>query len=104
MADDPIIKDLDELRMKARAANRPLEPGWFMDLAFFQGAQWLVWAGDRLREPQAREDQIRVTENRVAGVVRTELAKMTKNRPMFTVTPNTGDEEDTNAAELAERV
>jgi hypothetical protein len=29
---------------------------------------------------------------------------MTKNRPVFTVTPNTGDEEDSNAAELAERV
>jgi hypothetical protein len=105
MADtNPITKDLDNLWKEARSARRLLEPAWFLDLAFFQGAQWLSWAGDRLHKPTLSGNRITVVENRVAGCVRTELAKMTKNRPVFTVTPNTGDQEDTNAAELAERV
>lgn len=69
-----------------------------------QNRQWLSWAGDKLHQPQLSGNRITVVENRIAGCVRTELAKMTKNRPVFTVTPSTGDEEDANAAELAERV
>jgi hypothetical protein len=101
---DSITKDLDDLLKQAKAARRLLEPGWFLDLGFFQGQQWLSWAGDRLHKPVLSGNRITVVENRIAGCVRTELAKMTKNRPVFTVTPNTGDEEDKNAAELAERV
>lgn len=104
MANDSRTKDLDDLHKQAKAARRMLEPGWFLDLAFFQGSQWLSWAGDRLHKPNLSGNRITVVENRIAGAVRTELAKMTKNRPVFTVTPNTGAEEDANAAELAERV
>ena len=64
----------------------------------------MTWAGDRLHKPSLGGNRITVVENRIAGVVRTELAKMTKQRPVFVVTPNSGDEEDANAAELAERV
>jgi hypothetical protein len=101
---DPVTKDLDDLFKQARSAKRLLEPGWFLDLAFFQGQQWVSWAGDRLHKPVLAGNRITVVENRIAGTVRTELAKMTKNRPVFTCTPNTGEEEDANAAELAERV
>jgi len=44
---DPVTKDLDDLFKQARSAKRLLEPGWFLDLAFFQGQQWVSWAGDR---------------------------------------------------------
>ena len=101
---DPLAKELEDLRTKARAARRLLEPGWFLDLAFYQGLQWVVWMGDRLHKPDLGPNRITVTENRIAGCVRTELAKMTKNRPVFVVTPNSGAEEDTNAAEMAERI
>jgi hypothetical protein len=106
MADtiDPVTRDLDELHKQARAARRLLEPEWFMCLGFFQGAQWISWAGDRLHKPNLTGNRITVVENRIAGVVRTELAKMTKNRPVFTVTPNTGDSEDADAAEMGERL
>ena len=103
-APPPLVKELDDLRQKARANRRLLEPGWFLDLAFFQNMQWVIWSGDRLHQPELGPAQITVTENRIAGVVRTELAKMTKNRPVFSVTPNTGDSQDASASELAERV
>ena len=103
-SDKATTDQLDELYKQARAARRLLEPEWLMCHAFFQNRQWLKWAGDRLQQPVLSGNRITVVENRITGVVRTELSKMTKNRPVFTVTPNTGDEEDANAAELAERV
>lgn len=104
MADNSTVRDLDELWKQARAARRLLEPEWFMCLSYFQGSQWLQWSGNYLHKPSLGANRITVVENRIAGCVRTELAKMTKSRPVFVVTPNTGDEEDTNAADLAERV
>jgi hypothetical protein len=35
MSVDPVTKELDDLHLQARAARRMLEPGWFMDLAYF---------------------------------------------------------------------
>ena len=35
MADDSSTQDLDDLWRQARSARRLLEPGWFLDLAFF---------------------------------------------------------------------
>jgi hypothetical protein len=101
---DPITKELDDLHRQAKTAKRLFEPNWLMDLAYYENRQWMAFAGDRLQEPQLAANRITVTENRITGCIRTELAKMTKNRPVFTVTPNTGDEEDANAAQLAERL
>jgi len=101
---DAITKDLDELHKQARSARRLFEPDWFMNLSYFQGRQWVRWNGNQLHIPQLAPNRITVVENRIVGIVRTELAKMTKNRPVFVVTPRTGDEEDANAAKLAEQV
>lgn len=49
-------------------------------------------------------NRITVTENRISGAIRTELAKHTKNDPIWTATPETGDEEDANASEMAEKI
>ena len=78
-------------------------PGFGVLLAS-QNLQWLKWDGNQLSKPNLDGNRITVVENRIAGCVRTELAKMTKNRPVWVVTPNTGDEEDANASDLAERV
>jgi hypothetical protein len=103
-ADPELTKKLDDLHTQAKSARRLLEPEWFMDLAMYQGQHWLMWANGTLHKPDLAPNRITVTENRIAGVVRTELAKMTKNRPVFVVTPTTGDQEDANAADLAERI
>jgi hypothetical protein len=106
MADNSIVKDLDEKYKQAKSNRRLLEPQWYMSLAFFQNRQWLAFAGDRLVEPRGLSDPNRITEteNRITGMVRTELAKMTKTRPVWVATPQSGDEEDANAASLAEQI
>ena len=102
----PVTGKLDEKYRQAKAARRLLEPQWFMSLAFFQNRQWLAFAGDRLIEPRGLDDPGRITEteNRITGIVRTELSKMTKQRPVWVATPQSGDEADTNAAALSEQM
>jgi hypothetical protein len=97
---------LDEKYRQAKSARRLLEPQWFMSLAFFQNKQWYAFLGDRLVEPRGVDDPGRITEteNRITGIVRTELAKMTKTRPVWIATPQSGDEEDANAAALSEQI
>jgi hypothetical protein len=102
--DSSITKELDELHIQAKRARRGLEPEWLMNLAMFQGKQWMAFGATGLYEPTLDSSRITVTENRIAPAIRTELAKMTKNAPVFVVTPNSGDEEDANAAQLSEQL
>ena len=101
-----ITGKLDEKYRQAKQARRMLEPTWFLALAFFQNRQWLGYAGDRLIEPRGLDDPGRITEteNRITGIVRTELAKLTKTRPVWVATPQSGDQEDTNAAGISEQM
>src|SRR5215831_573678 len=106
MSDQDVTRDLDEKYRQAKASRRMLQPQWFMSLAFYQNRQWLAFAGDRLIEPRGLSDPGRITEteNRITGMVRTELSKMTKTRPVWIATPQSADEEDTNAAALSEQI
>ena len=51
-----------------------------------------------------RRDRITITDNRIQPCVRTEVARLTKHRPVFICTPGTADDSDVAAAELGERV
>jgi hypothetical protein len=73
-------------------------------LAFFVGEQWLAWDGRQLYRPSLRANRITIVDNRIQPAVRMEVAKMTKSRPVFTVVPNTAQDDDTNAAQVAEQL
>lgn len=102
MIKDSTVKDLDQLHTQGRTSRGKLEGTWFLNLSFFYGAQWNAWDGRQLYRPDLRRGRITVTDNRITPIVRTEVAKIQKMQPVWTVTPRTGDEEDANAAELAE--
>lgn len=104
MPTDSTVQDLNELYTKARSARAVLEPVWQMNMAYFANEQWLAWNGNRLYRPEVPRNRILVTDNRITPAIRKEIARMTKQQPVFTVTPNTADEQDTNAAELGETV
>jgi len=75
-----------------------------MNLAYFEGRQWLAYGGGRLYMPQMPKSRILYVDNRVQPIVRKELARLTKNRPIFNVVPNSADEEDQNAAQLGDDI
>ena len=101
---DSTLSDLEELESQAKAARRGFEPSWFLNLSFYAGKQWHYFAAGQLREPRLDNHRVMFTDNRILGIIRTEIAKLTKNRPAFTATPQTGENEDVDAAQLSERV
>jgi len=83
----------------ARSARRPYEADWFLNLAFFQGEQWVAHDGKALYTPKTRRGQVRLTDNRVRPIVRTEVARLTKQRPGWAATPDgLGDDAVNDAA------
>ncbi len=45
-----------------------------------------------------------LTDNRIIGIVRTELAKMTKSKPAFQIVPTSKDEADVQASIMGEKI
>src|SRR6516225_3601858 len=104
MPKDKTVEDLDTLYRYGRLARGKLEPGWYLNLAYYANEQWLAWDGRQLFRPAMPKNRITVVDNRIQPIIRKEIAKMTKNRPIFVVTPNSSDEEDTNAAALGDEI
>ena len=87
MALQKIGKKGGEKRLaEARAARQPYEPQWFMNLAMFQGQQWLAWSGNGLYKPNTG-DRVTITDNRIRPAVQAEVARVSKARPGWSATP-----------------
>jgi hypothetical protein len=98
------VQELDDLATKAKSARSRYEPNWYLNLAYYAGQQWVFWNRGRLYEPQLEGWRVTFTDNRIIGIVRTEVAKLTRQRPRFVVVPNTGSEADIDNAMLGERI
>lgn len=101
-AGDSTVQDLEDLLKPSREIRRPFEGQWRLNLAFFAGQQWVAWDGQRLYEP-ATGGKVRRTDNRIRGAILTDVAKMTKQQPVFVAAPRSADQEDLEAALIAER-
>jgi hypothetical protein len=95
---------LNKLADQSRQLRRRFEPQWFLNLAYYVGDQWVYWNHGRLDRPTVPKHRMLLTENRILPVVLTRLAKKTKQQPVWTVTPNSPDDSDIDAAELGETV
>ena len=88
----------------AKGLKARFEPIWYLNQMFYLGDQWVFWNRGRLDRPRLDPWRVTLTDNRVVGIVRTELAKMTKSRPAFQVVPNTGEQSDLDAGETGEKI
>lgn len=103
MADDTLGKWNERLR-QARAERQKYEADWFMNLAFYQGRQWVAWDGRSIFEPRINPNRAKVTVNLVQPAIRTEVAKMAKQRPAWSTTPRSGDDSAVNDARTSQRL
>jgi hypothetical protein len=101
---DVTVQDLDKLLSMARGARSRFEPTWHLNYAYYFGEQWLFWNRGRLDRPRLDPHRVTLTDNRIIGIVRTELAKMTKSKPAWQVVPLTAQDEDLQAALMGEKV
>jgi hypothetical protein len=89
------------------ARRRYWEGVWWENLATYMGDFWAEWDihRRRLTEPiKKAEHRVRVPINLSQPVVRTELAKLTKNRPILDVTARSSDQSDLNSAKVGDKV
>lgn len=98
------IVELEKLAEASKNVRSRFERHWYLNMAFYNGNQWVFWNNGRLDAPKLPKHRLLVVDNRILPVVQTRIAKKTKQRPVWTVTPNSPDDSDIEAAKLGEIV
>jgi hypothetical protein len=93
---------VDEGRMR----RRHWEGVWWENIAFYMGDFWVQWDmhKKRLMEPARPLHRVRLPINLAQPVVRTEKAKLVKNKPIMDVLARSADQEDLNAAKVGDKM
>lgn len=87
--------------------RRQWEGVWWENLAVFMSDFWSEWDPHlrRLVEPVKKpEHRVRIPINLAQPAVRTELAKLTKNRPILDVMARSSDQSDLNSAKVGDKI
>lgn len=99
---------------RCRTIRQQIERQWYINLAFYIGKQNVAVipissassaaTGVRLYIPPAPYYRARPTINRIRPVIRTELAKLTAQKPTAQIVPATSEEPDLMAAQAGEQI
>lgn len=86
--------------------NLPYEMQSYINMAYYIGKQWIAYdtVNRRLYEPPKEKGKIRYVGNRIKKIVRTELAKCFKNKPIVQVIPASNDDKDIDSAVIGEKI
>ncbi len=78
----------------------------YLNIAYYAGKQWIAYdqTNKRLFEPPKEPHKVRLVANRIQPIVRTELAKLTKNKPIMGVIPASNEDDDIKSAKIAGKV
>jgi hypothetical protein len=92
---------------EGRMRRRHWEGLWWENIALYMGDFWVEWDIHRKRlvEPVHKPDhRVRMAVNLAQPAIRTELAKLLKNRPIMDVLARSSDQEDLNAAKVGDKM
>jgi hypothetical protein len=103
---------VDQQYTRAKSARVSIERQWYLNMAFYQGRQWVLFApanlgvgvAGKLMTPPAPPYRVRSITNRVRSVIRTEMSRLTSNKPNSSVVPASSEDEDLFAAQAGEQV
>lgn len=109
-----IIEWTKSAHMRCRTIRQQLERQWYINLAFYIGKQNVAVipissassaaTGVRLYIPPAPYYRARPIINRIRPVIRTELARLTSQKPTATIVPSSSDAKDLAAAQAGEQI
>lgn len=108
-----VIEWTKSAHARCRTVRQQLERQWYINMAFYIGRQNVAVispssssasAGVRLYTPAAPYYRSRPVINRIRPIVRTELAKLTAQKPTATIVPATGEDRDMAAAQAGEQI
>lgn len=112
--ENQVIAWVKSAHLRCRSVRQQLERQWYINLAFYAGKQNVQLmptsnssgssVGVRLYIPPAPYYRARPCINRIRPIIRTELSKLTAQKPSATVVPATGEDTDLAAAQAAEQI
>lgn len=98
------VRQIHEEMKNARSRDKLK---WDLNLAFYFSNQYLELTqqgGGRLTMPKAPPYRVRLVVNRIKPVVRTEIARLTSQKPSASVIPASSEDSDLAAAYAAEQL
>jgi hypothetical protein len=91
-----------------KTARVTVQRQWYINLSMYYGRQYLEaissYGVQKLMTPAAPKHRVRQTVNLIRPMIRTEIARMTSQKPTATSTPATTSDDDMFAAQAAEQV
>lgn len=82
----------------------------YLNIAFMLGQQWVVWdqSQGRMSQPRTKRGDpnapVRITVNKMGGLVERTISKLTKSAPVPECRPVTDEEGDVSAAKVGTRI
>lgn len=94
------------LKEDGKRRRKPQEAQWWENLATFSGDFWAEYdvTLDKLVETRRQNHKVRLPINLAQPVVRTEYAKLIKNRPIIDVVARSNEKSDMNAAKVGDKI
>jgi hypothetical protein len=96
---------------QAKSDRLQTESQWYVNLAFYYGKQNIAKmvskataAGYQYTVPKAPPWRVRMVINKIRTITRHEVARLTSQKPIFTVVPATTEDEDYQAARVGEAI
>lgn len=109
-----VISWTKSAHVRCRSIRQQIERQWYLNLAFYAGKQNVqvlnstssgsYGAGVRLYIPPAPYYRSRPCINRIKPIIRTEIARLTSQKPSATVVPATNEDKDLSAAKAGEQI
>lgn len=100
------LRPLEERFEESRNARLDRERQWNINLSFFLGEQWLEWDSQtrRLRKPDLPPWRVTSTTNMIMPSIRTEYAKLTRQRPLVAVQPMGSEVNRQTQARISDKI
>ena len=100
------VKLLWEDFKKRQEERKPFETQWQLNLNFLLGNQYCDVSADQIKNDYEKQFfwEERGVFNHIAPLVETRISKLTKVRPVMTVVPASGDEDDLGSAKVSKNI
>lgn len=104
---------IDQEYKKAKDGRANIERQWYLNLSMYFGKQYLSFINDsnlpgningKLVTPPAPPWRTRLVSNKIRPIIRTELARVTSQKPNASVVPASSDDADLFAAQAGEQI
>lgn len=95
------VKDKYE---KCKSDTTGIRNQWYINLAFYKGDQYVQMIRGKLINTPEIPNRVRLKINKIRPIMRTQVSRMTSQKPSATVIPSSSEDEDILAAEAGESV